>query len=383
MRIHDKKRFLCLAAWLCATVAAPLSAVHAAEKFTSVVPDAKGLPHPALADPKNYQCSPIDLKAKPAPSGIPPRIGSIDQMLFSPVNVVLGDLGPKSTAFGTPYQDFWFDAMLRNDKGEFFYVVRGDRAREPKLERVVVATGTKLDKDGYMLIDRAFSEIEYKPTDAKDRLVLSNVNPNDPHAEMTITEKTLAWKQEGLIDIKGDIIGGMQMTFPVRRDKAGTQTYVQVQSAVEGTVLGQHMTGFMVLEHNYDTVTWMESVAASGVGGWVAFTNLFADGSSERGLVYCGGALRGAVVVDGKGKELLNTNLVNGHNTVDDGGWLKESTYSFGDGSQWKYVTDSHAVMPRSTSEYWASFVFGSFRRVGDTRKPIRSWAWSIAGKTS
>ena len=344
---------------------------------------------PAGEDPRGIVCPQVG--ATPAPVSVPRRLGSVDRLMMSSFGVVFGEGGPDSAIFGTPYRGTWIDGFVTNDKGQTYYMLRGHQAGADQGRQRLLIRQSALDENVMKpLTDEAQSGMDFVFDAKSGAFKYTTIDPKQPRGEITMTGTSFAWKEEGGVDLKGRLFApvGMQLTFPTRQDgKAGTQTYYHQQYVVEGTIKGVPVKGFVLWEHNYDHVGWLDGTFTTGHGGMSFFGNEFDDGTIEVGALYCGGAHRGAVVANNKGEELINTRIVNLANTVNDEDHLTEAVYSLGDGSQWKFTRNPRASLnvKRPITQLGSGFrasSFGRVTRVGEKRKLVRGWALAEAGRT-
>ena len=320
-------------------------------------------------------------------AGPMPRLGTLDQLFMSPFEANADDSGPQSVHLGAPYQDTWVTALVRNTSGKIYWVMQTDGVHVPDQ---LVALQSRPDgtfMEAVPNLESRVRMVDYRSQPGKG--VIYTSAPGEPSVKLTFGPKGEVEWHEAAMTLRGHLAApGIQFLIPWhRQSQAGIEVYYAEHHAVEGTLNGEAVKGFIFIDHNYDTVPWLQGAFNAQRGALATFTNEFEDGTFESGYFYCGVKDRHAIVVNSAGKKLVDTAVTNVNADVDEHGVLNASRYTLGDGSQWQFSRDPGASVDINTlmgrakgTKPLAAVSFGKTMRVGDTRKVVRWWTSSESG---
>lgn len=191
------------------------------------------------------------------------------------------------------------------------------------------------------------------------------------------------WEDSGLMALRGRRIGpGAQTYVPSRRGRQGTGVcHTGTFYEGEGTVLGEPVSGIMIIEQIFTEpgeVLSDSAIRRRFAGGWNGFATVFEDGSSHQGhIAYGAGPFRFANIIEGDRHIACAIDSI--HTETGPDGLGKRVEYRLANGEAWEFVTTTtlmdmlkHARAAGSTAQLHK----GYFQRVGETRK--RRNAYSI-----
>ena len=276
------------------------------------------------------------------------------------------------------HTETWFNLFLFTDSGEFRHL--SNVAATPS-EGAALVGGTwikplKFDpKAGAMVPDtrpqpwtgQAAQELT---PDRKNRYTIKNQATREI---ITFDNHTIEWVAEnGDIRLKGtEANPAVGYMLHWRDPKQGTDLlwYMNQHFKVEGMYYGEHVTGYAVPEHmwghrNYHDTWWVQNRE----GIWGFWETEYEDHTFEKGMLMCGnGGSRAALIENSRGI-VLNTVEFN-VSMAPDG---KKVEFTFSNGPKWEFERTMNYFIP-SAATHGTTLANGYFKRVGETRKVIRT----------
>lgn len=308
-----------------------------------------------IASAMSASASPVRARAA-AVGGFPdgtyptPRLdGMFDSLQVGSFHVEPQDQLTSKVYFGLRHTDTFFDALLTGSSGKFYLVSNVIKDAPDGSLTAAPWLGADVSSDTGLVPDP-----RYKPWTGSATQTLSPGNRLVYSLSDTATterfgygEKTFEWSTaDGGTHLTGTQAGqGTQWLLPTRDPSGGTDEifYNQQGYTVEGTYFGEHVKGHVVIETmwgtaDYPSTWWVQN----RVGHWAFLANTYADGSSEFGQILCGeyGA-RGAIIVNNKGQNVVDTTHVNAHAEASG-----NVVYDFGHGHRWEFVANPHRGFP-------------------------------------
>lgn len=308
------------------------------------------------------------------PGGYPDdrRMGQFDSLQVAPFEVVPEDQLVGRRYFGLRHVDTFVDLLVVTPSGRFHMVYQNVRtASDGTLEAATLVGPVSSSPDGLV------PDARYRPWTGPASQALTEDGmidysiPDVPDPEHVIFgSDTLAWtNQSGAINLAGDRAGnGTQWRHAWRRPdgETGEMFYTQHGYAVQGTYLGDPVTGHVVIENlwgneHYGETWWVQN----RIGHWAMFAINYDDGTSEYGQFLCGeyGA-RGAIVTDDTGRAVVQTTNINAVEEPDG-----TVSYELGNGERWEFVADP----TRNIDFPGTKLRSGAARRVDERRGIVRS----------
>lgn len=301
------------------------------------------------------------------------RMGQFDRLQLGGFTVVPEDQLVTKRYFGLRHTDTFFDALVTSDSGQFYLISNAVKSgADGSLTAAPWLGAFQASPDGMVPDPRyaAWTGRAVQTLTDGGRVTYSLPDMPNPE-EFSFGATSLEWKSAtGDVHLAGNLAGnGTQWRLPWREPDGATDEmfYNQQGYSVEGTYYGERVAGHVVLEtmwgnRNYGDTWWV----ANRVGHWAFMVTNYADGTSEYGQFFCGeyGA-RGAVVVNEKGEEVVNTTNVNA--TDDERGRV---VYDFGNGEQWEFVPDATRGFPPFGT---TMLRVGSARRVDEKREIVNA----------
>lgn len=192
--------------------------------------------------------------------------------------------------------------------------------------------------------------------------------------------KEFVWEDSGQMSLCGRLIGpGAKTYVPSRRGRQGTGVcHTGVFFEGEGTVLGEPVSGIMIIEQIFTEpgeVLSDSSIRKRFAGGWNGFATVFEDGTSHQGhIAYGAGPFRFANIIEGD--RHIASEIVNIETELGDDGLGKRVEYTLANGEKWEFITTTTLMDMLKHARQAGSDVRlhkGYFQRVGENRKR-RNW---------
>jgi hypothetical protein len=266
--------------------------------------------------------------------------------------------------------DAWADILVRGASGTS-YVTANDliEAHEGDPLTVGVTFSLRSSPNGAVpnTCHRAWTgqgTEQLTPTGEVRRTV---VNGSGETEEVTFGAEHLAWQSPdpNYLQLQGTLVThpGTNWLLPWRDPSGATDAmYYQVLLyKVDGRYCGEPVSGHVQIEHIWGTVPYLQTWwVQNRLGQWAIWSTEYADGTREHGQFLCGEyGERGAVIVNEKGEQVLNTQLVN---LVDERQTKGRLLYKLGeDQEKWEFVVDPTLGLT------------GQVKRVGEGRKIVSS----------
>ena len=188
------------------------------------------------------------------------------------------------------------------------------------------------------------------------------------------------WEDSGQMSLRGRRIGpGVQTYVPSRRGRQGTGVcHTGTFYEGEGTVLGEPVSGIMIIEHVFTEpgeVLSDSSIRRRFAGGWNGFATVFQDGSHQHGhITYGAGPFRFANIMDGDRHIACAIDSIETETGPD--GLGKRVEYRLANGEIWEFITTTTLMDMLKQARALGSDAQlhkGYVQRVGETRKR-RTW---------
>jgi hypothetical protein len=279
----------------------------------------------------------------------------------------IADVEPTKAKYGLNLQVQYFYGGLRDDDGHLYVLER--KFIGPMTSGLWLMTNEDADhlrlapaslRTARGEIRRHFTPEAHRYADALMAKVGQDLVPEgEQPLDLSFTDGGLTWSEGDLLRCEATPVGtGLMHYSPMPQDSL---LYTMQAYRAEGTVMGRHATGFVLVDHGYwpHGQEWKEfRFFAHSQVAWNVFANEYDDGTVEAGFFICG----------------LNDFAVAG--TFDNKG-PRSATYSAG-GEEWVFTPDPAAQMKEFSSARWAGYraQAGVTRRAGDTRPLKVGWTW-------
>jgi len=297
------------------------------------------------------------------------------QPLVSTYRPRLAEMEPGATNFGLAMQAIYVYGCFRDADGNLFGLIR------KFVGPLTAGLGLMTVQNGQLRVDRGSLK---SGRGASTRRITSDVHtytgqqmPGDEPYEIRVTDQTLAWNEGELMSIEGSLgAPAIQIYIPSSDESA---FYASQLYPAEGTILGRPVTGFALFDQSYmpPGVDWKDSKVFNELEyAWGAFATEYSDGSLEWGHLCLG--RRGfsfMIVADQNGTAVARTDLSGGVD-FDATGWSTRILMRV-PGGDWEWTADPDgqlADFSEARPGYFAQT--GWARRIGETRKPTRWFAW-------
>jgi hypothetical protein len=307
--------------------------------------------------------------AAPYPS--PLRMGQWDHMQIGACIPLAEDQLITKTYYGLRHTGTWFNLYLRNSAGKYYFISNGVQTPAGESERKarawlvpMASVEASLVADPRCALWDGKVVHELTP-DKKSRYTVETQGSSD---EISFNEMGINWASKNKdIMLAGNLsTPALQFLLPWREPNGDTDAmyYTGQYYNVDGTYLGEPVHGYALIEHiwgtrNYADTWWVQNRMVY----WPRWTTTYDDGVTEMGDMMLGehGA-RGALIVNSNGEVIVNT----AEFQVDlkpDG----RAVYTFANGPQWEFTPEiQFPGLPLG---------IGSVKRIGETRKIVRSHA--------
>jgi hypothetical protein len=319
---------------------------------------------------------------------IPERGDFAYQCLVGPQKVSGEKLADLRDHFGLKLTKHMPFGCVRDDEGHIYAVVRAVNApgSSPNPTKFIYQS-SRLDGES-IRIDRARmagQAMTLFPDRALEggTAVWSSLKgePGNPWM-ITASEKGFTWKEEGLFELQGKLIGnGMQWYLPGL--DWGT-FYVSQLYDVAGTCEGRAVKGVIALDqawlaeggaiHSHKDLVVENKMHVI----WWSFATIYQDGSWDAGSFMVGHDNLGYAIFQNEKGEVRCTTSIEGEVVHKPGSYFVESARIVLEGDEvWEFLPDPKGEM----RDFVGGFPItaqqeGRWRRVGDTREPDHWFGW-------
>lgn len=304
-----------------------------------------------------------------------------------------GDVSYGTRYYGLVESDFWPYGAVRTESGRWCAYHRSINGRTS------AGAGIMSQGEGPLRFDPRSLDC-YRGTVARmvegDAELYHSVDVPGAFSLRVGTER-VEWSEGAHLHLAGPIGGpGLQMLTAWREADGSIAHHLHAHLGYEvhGEVLGERASGYLGLARTFLPygLEWLVDGERFGpVRGlcavWIAFLNVFDDGSSERGMMAHGGranAFRFASVVRREGL-VFSTDLVEVDYRVSPHHHLDAAEFHVGNGQEWRFSSGPDDRLDLggaagddgggAPSGYRVSL--GTMRRVGDERVPAVQVAWA------
>jgi hypothetical protein len=204
------------------------------------------------------------------------------------------------------------------------------------------------------------------------------VSGDEQPLDLAFTDGGITWVEGDVLSCEAAPVGtGLMHYSPTPEDSL---LYTMQAYTAEGTVLGRHATGFVLVDHGYwpQGPEWKEfRFFARSQVAWNVFANHYDDGSVDAGFFICGlDDFAVAATFDHKGPRFATAEMTAALTLADDD-WMGSATYAAA-GEVWVFTPEAHGRMNEFSSARWAGYraQAGTTRRQGDSRALKVGWTW-------
>lgn len=298
----------------------------------------------------------------------------------------IADVEPTKAKYGLNLQVQYFYGGLRDDDGHLYVLER--KFIGPMTSGLWLMTNADADhlrltpaslRTARGEIRRHFTPEAHRYADALMAKVGKDLVPEgEQPLDLSFTDGGITWSEGDLLRCEATPVGtGLMHYSPTPEDSL---LYTMQAYRAEGTVMGRHATGFVLVDHGYwpHGQEWKEfRFFAHSQVAWNVFANEYDDGTVEAGFFIQGlNDFAVAGTFDNKGPRFATADLTTALTLADDD-WMASATYSAG-GEEWVFTPNPVAQMKEFSSARWAGYraQAGVTRRAGDTRPLKIGWTW-------
>ncbi|PLX74048.1 MAG: hypothetical protein C0607_12050 [Azoarcus sp.] len=319
---------------------------------------------------------------------IPQRGDFAYQCLVAPQRVSGAKLADLRDHFGLKLTKHMPFGSVRDEEGHIYSVVRAVNAPNstPNPTKFIYQS-TRIDNahirvDKERIVPRAMTMFPRRWLEGDTACWSSN--DGEPGAPWLITAsgERFSWKEEGLLDITGALIGnGMQWYLP--GEDWGT-FYVSQLYDVAGTCEGRPVKGVIALDQAWmaegGAIHFQKDLVVNNKMHviWWSFATIYKDGSWDAGSFMVGHENLGYAIFQNDRGEVYCTTDIEGEVRHKDGSYFAEYARIVVDGKEaWEFLPDPKGEM----MDFVGGFPItaqqeGRWRKVGDEREPDRWMAW-------
>jgi hypothetical protein len=310
-----------------------------------------------------------------------PPLGEFDHAIAGLFDFVPKDTIPTASYFGLQLSDTYVMAHLRDSsRTRQLHVVR------PVAQETTAGMSFSASREDGIYSDPRGGEFLrggyiHRAIDSEGNLTLAGSSGTWSGADNKTLEMSFGrdafWRDSGRLDIRGRAMGpGLQLLVPWREgERAGGILDASIYYEVEGTLFGEAVSGFLILEMMFSPAgrTLHDSVLRRRyVGAWNAFATRFEDGSTQYGQIGFGaGPFRYANIVDG-GKHICSP-VASVETKYGPDGMGSHVEYRLANGERWECLVGRDETlrdMTRAAAAQGSNCQIhkGSVGRVGDAR---------------
>ena len=278
--------------------------------------------------------------------------------------------------------------VVRDDEGHMYAFVRAlnEPGSSPNPTRFIYQS-TRIDNE-HIRMDKAWMAGQAMTMFPQRRLegdtaVWSSLPGEEGNPwQITASGERMTWKEEGLFDLSGPLIGnGMQWYLP--GIDWGT-FYVSQLYDLSGTCEGRPVKGVIALDQAYmaegGAIHFKRDLVVNNKMHvvWWTFATIYQDGSWDSGSFMVGHDKLGYAIFQNETGEVRTTTDIEAQVVHKPGSYFVDTATITLDGVEtWEYLPDPRGEMV----DFVGGFPItaqqeGRWRRVGDTRKPDRWMAW-------
>ena len=279
---------------------------------------------------------------------------------------------PDTSVFGIPKSGSYLLGTWRDDDGVMYRTLRGVRVEDDGF-----AFGFSNEGADHLEPIARDSDLYRGPvttTQAETQVTFAAADGGDAAPFQYVHEPDVChWHEAGIVEVSGRLIGpGVQWLHPW--PEGGGCFTATLKYASEGRFLDRPVTGFIAHEIHYmpSGMDWYKSRYGQGMEiCWQHMANEYDDGTFASGTFAFGTDGWGFAMVHDEHGGFHATTDVRMEATVRPSGYPETVTYTFGDQS-WTWEIDPKGERPRIADGAMIG-ADGMFRRVGDTRRVVRS----------
>ena len=302
----------------------------------------------------------------------PHSLGQWNRMQSSSFKVNPADMVPTTNYWGLPHQHVIYDLLLTNDEGKYYLASNsvltnpdGSLTSFPWLgaaglqEATPPATGLVPDPRGKAWNPAGPVSQSLGPDGLTYQV--TNTGPAPNGETVSYDEDSFKYQSaNGDINLSGPMSGnGTSWDLPWREPSGSTgEFFYNIHGYdLEGTYLGEHVTGHVVVETMWATSAYRASWwVQNRIGHWAFAMIDYKKGGSEAAQFLCGEyGFRAAIVTDENGRSTVNTDNINAYAKP------YGTLYDLGNGEKWKFVDDPALNL--------SILRFGRVQRVNEKRK--------------
>jgi hypothetical protein len=295
--------------------------------------------------------------------------GQFDRLQVDSFKVTPSDQLATNKFFGLRHTDTFLDVLVTGTSGKFYLISNVVRDASDGSLTGAPWLGADVSSPTGLVPDPRYKPWTGSATQtltSGNRLKYSVMSSAGPE-HFSYGEQAFEYESaNGDIHLTGSLAGqGTQWLLPWRDPTGATDEmfYNQQGYHVSGTYFGEHVSGHVVVEtmwgnEDYAATWWVQN----RIGHWAFLVNNYRDGSSEFGQILCGeyGA-RGAVIVNNKGQDLVDTTSLNA--TLKPDGHV---LYDFGNDNRWEFTpVPTHGFPPIGRTK----LAVGTVTRIGAHHK--------------
>lgn len=293
--------------------------------------------------------------------------------------------------FGLPLEGTYFYGIMRTEEDEEFAFIRKAITYTTRDISIMAAEETGLRVHATSAQGAKGCKVGRGYVEGRE--TFAGGSSHGANFEVQLGDQDFLWREQGsedaLLAISGTLAApGFQVYVPWRTaegeggelGESGACFYTSTPYLAEGTMLGKRVIGFFAVDHSYlpNGVGWNNSAIWMRLqGGWNVFANEYEDGSIEWGHMSIGADRFRFVAVSSANSVLVNSPSVQEKIEWRDEEFVDRITFDVGDGQPWEFVTDPNGKMLDFSAARpgWSGHT-GVIRRIGETRKLKRHWAW-------
>ncbi|AKU12438.1 MULTISPECIES: hypothetical protein [Rhodocyclales] len=319
---------------------------------------------------------------------VPQRGDFAYQCLVGPQKVSGAKLADLRDHFGLKLTKHMPFGSVRDEEGHIYSFVRAVNApgSSPNPTKFIYQS-TRIDErhirvDKERILPRAMTMFPKRWLEG-DTACWSSLDgePGEPWL-ITASGERFSWKEEGLLDIGGPLIGnGMQWYLP--GEDWGT-FYVSQLYDVSGICEGRPVKGVIALDQAWmadgGAIHFQKDLVVNNKMHviWWSFATIYKDGTWDAGSFMVGHENLGYAIFQNHKGEIYCTTDIEGEVRHKEGSYFAETARIVVDGrEEWEFLPDPKGEM----MDFVGGFPItaqqeGRWRRVGDTREPDRWMAW-------
>jgi hypothetical protein len=285
--------------------------------------------------------------------------------------------------FGLSPMGTYFFACLNDEDNNFIAPIRKvvtELSGGLQLSSNVGQDNMEIAAEAFMTSHRGAGVKWALAPDETSFVIAAAQTPYSRPFRIEIRNDGFSWSEGDLLSVEGRRLGLGYQWFTPNIDERGGNLYAAQAFQAEGVVQGRGVRGYMSMDCFYGPTGQVYNsgpIFNAVEQAWVAFVNVYEDGSHENGGLCIGKGHWGFGVVSDHHGPIVESTRADADVQLDEDGYVQVARY-FVEDTEWEFTAVERGQMRAMAKARGNAYhgQAGSVRRVGDLRTPLTSTAW-------